>query len=336
MRLGVRPQDCAEFHHDVRSSFGELLRAALCGAPVAVAHGPVYEDDPAEEVLAPFVRSAQESGWSFDELILPDWTVERARSLREAEVWQTLWKVPDIPDFMAEVDRWTRAGLVLEIASRWGIPRVTGRVHPKWKLRGTVTGRFGIEAGSKFNPMTIPEDARNTIVASQGYVLEVIDFNAMDLRSMISLIPDMVQWYDDAEDLHQRTADIMDISREEAKHEIFVHVYGGRSRHHDRFCARMPYLYELRSGEHGEGARRVQAQSARAFRAALSEALPLLVSEQVRPLFTVHDEVVLEVHNQTGDRGVSRALERGAERLIGVPYRVKVRFGHTYGDCKSG
>lgn len=336
MRLGVQPQGCAEFRHDVRGSFGELLRMALTGVPVAVAHGPIYEDDPATEVLAPFARSAQESGWGFDELILPAWTIERARSLREAEVWQALWKASDIPDFMVEVDRWTRAGLVLEIASRWGIPRITGRVHPKWKLRGTVTGRFGIEAGSKFNPMVIPEDERHTVVASPGYVLDVIDFNAMDLRSMISLIPDMVQWYEDAEDLHQRTADIMDIDREEAKHEIFVHAYGGRSKYHDRFCVRMPYLSELLAGEHGDGARRVQAQSARAFRGALSEALPLLVSEEVRPLFTVHDEVVLEIHNQTGDHGVYRALERGAEKVTGVPYRVKARLGHTYKECKGG
>jgi len=338
MKLGVTA-DGTEFHHDVRESFGELLRSALRGERVLVGHGPIYADDPAAEVMAPFRRSADESGWSFNELILPEWVIHRARELRAAQITREMQDLSIDNERLKELDRWTRAGLVLEIASRWGIPRIAGyRIHPKWKLRGTVTGRFGIEEGSKFNPMTIAERDRHTVVTELGFGMATMDFNAMDLRSMISLIPDMREWYDGANDLHQRTADIMDIDRDEAKQEIFVHAYGGYSKHRQRFLARMPYLSQLHEGDHGDGARRVQTQSARAFRGALSEALPLLVGENLRPLFTVHDELTVEYREGTEAEVylVMCALERGASQTIGVDYRVKGKVGRNYRETKDG
>lgn len=336
MRLGVEA-DGREFHHSVSDSFGHLLREALRGHPVAAAHGPVYAEDPAADLLAPFVRSARESGWSFDEIYVPEWVLLRALESRADAVRAAL---PGLD--LAEVDRWTRAGLVLEIAGRWGVPRSTGlRTHVRWRLRGTVTGRFGVEPGSRFNPMVLDEDGRRSVRASEDFELATVDFNAMDLRSMIAVVPGLRERYGEAEDLHARTAEILFGSsdaalRDRAKGEVFVHAYGGRSEL--PFIGRMlPELDALRSMPHGEGARTVQATSAIAFRAGLAEALPLLVDDQVRPLFTVHDELTLEFRrgHQEDVQAVMAALERGASQTIGVPYRVKCRTGRTYQETKA-
>lgn len=327
MRLDIAV-DGVWIHHDIRGSFGELLRETLCGSKVAVAHGPIYTEDPAASIMEPFERSARESGWSFDELIIPDWALRKAARLRTQAV---LHRTCDV----REINEWTRAGLVLEIASRWGIPRVGGvRTHVRWRLNATVTNRFGVEPGSRFNPQTMNEDQRRSVAASIGYDIGIIDFNAFDLRSMASLVPDMMGWYEDATDWHQRTADIMDMTRDIAKGEVFLHAYGGMSSNAERFRTRMPYLEQIRAGEHGDGARRVQTQSARAFRAALSNALPLLTGEKIRPLFTVHDELVVEYTPDAGLASLMGAMDRGASQTIGVPYSTRLHTGRTYEEAK--
>lgn len=318
-------------HHSVREDFGQLMRAALHGNIVYAANGPIYSVDPAESALAPFVRSAKESGRDPDMLsiieLVPPQLVEKITLLRRDAVaaWNGDWQ---------NVEQWTRAGLVLETASRRGVSFRDGTTaHVKWKMRGTTTGRFGVEHGG-FNPMVIPRDKRSCIVPSdRERAVVVIDFRSMDLSSMVSVVPGLADKYIGCEDLHARTAELVGIDRDVAKKELFVHAYGGHSSYAKRFEERLP---ELTARKGADLARLVQTTSATAFKAGLSKALPLLVGDSVRPMFTVHDELTLDVLTDALPtvKHVSKAMEDGASERIGVTYRTESTVGRDYAEAK--
>ncbi len=337
-------------HHSVRTDFGDLLREALKGNVVYSAMGPIYEIDPGAERLAPFIRSATEVGLDHDIMapscLAPENVWSRVNTLRREEVER--WIVRETVHWK-DVEDWTRAGLVLEVASRLGISLQLGtRAHVKWKMKGTVTGRFGVEPGG-FNPMVISrekpeksEERKNALWRSRvvpsapGRYIVVIDFRAMDLSSMVSVVPGLRDRYQDTTDLHARTAELVGIERDAAKLELFVHGYGGHSAYAKQFEKHLPELSWLRNKPHGEGARLVQRTSATAFKAALSNALPLLVGDDIRPMFTVHDELTLDVLYESMEKvkKVTKALEVGASERIGMPYTVGVKVGRDYAEAK--
>jgi hypothetical protein len=319
-------------HHSVREDFGQLLRAALHGTPVYAAFGPIYAVDPAEAMLAPFIRSAKEAGMDPDLMciqeLVPQQFIEKITFLRRNAVvtWTGIWR---------DIEHWTRAGLVLETASRRGVHFKEGtKAHVRWRMRGTMTGRFGVEPGG-FNPMVIPREQRARIVPSAAErAVVVIDFRSMDLSSMVSVVPGLAERYAGAQDLHSRTADLVGIARDIAKKELFVHAYGGHSSYAEQFEKHLP---ELTSRKGADLARLVQTTSATAFKAGLSMALPLLVDGNIRPMFTVHDELTLDVLNEALPtvRHVSKAMEDGASERIGVPYTTGSSVGRNYSEAKA-
>lgn len=330
-------------HHSIKDDFGRLLTLALGDVPVYVAHGPIYENDPASELLQPFIRSAREAGLNPDELsdeqLAPELFLQRACELRMS--WVDSWAEEALPADWEKLEDWARAGLVLEIARRRGVSFKDGtKAHVRWKLRGTVTGRFGVEPGG-FNPLVIPKEMRSRIVPSgPGRSIVVFDFRAMDLCSMISVTPGLAERYAGTHDLHGRTAEIMGLDRDIAKREIFVYAYGGASSYTSDFVVQLPEIKFIRGGsrlEAGANARLIQRISADAFKAALSRALPLLTSDDCLPLFTVHDEVVLDVLNERLDGlwSVTKALQDGASERIGVPYTVGMKVGSSYAEAKG-
>lgn len=319
-------------HHSVREDFGQLLRGALHGNQVYAALGPVYHTDPAELMLAPFIRSAKESGLDPDTLcieqLVPKQFIDKITLLRRNAVvtWTGIWR---------DVEHWTRAGLVLETAARRGIPLREGtKAYVKWKMRGTMTGRFGVEPGG-FNPMVISCEHRGRIIPSAPErAIVVIDFRSMDLSSMLSIVPGLAERYAGVSDLHSRTAELVGIARDVAKKELFVHAYGGHSAYAKQFEERLP---ELTAKKGADLARLVQTTSATAFKAGLSKALPLLVDGDVRPMFTVHDELTLDVLNEALPtvRHVSKAMEDGATERIGVTYTTRSSVGRDYAEAKQ-
>ena len=353
MRLFTFPDGGGAFH-SAHDSFSGLLSLTLRGKRAVAALGPIYGIDPATELLAPFHRSVAESGWSCDASVLaPDSVMERARELRRAAVPPSVVLFEGSSEFR-ELEEWTRAGLVMEVCRARGINLIErGLVRVPWNLRGTVTGRFGTEpvrgeSGGlpwTFNPLSLgPADRLRIVPSGTKRLISVLDFRAMDLCSMVSLVPGLRERYGLAVDLHVTTAVIMcglhppPEARDLIKREVFVHAYGGESALRRDFEHLLPELGWLRVKSHGEGARLVQTQSARAFRAALSTALPLLLTDDVIPMFTVHDELVLDHYEECSDLvlGVSKAMEEGASQRIGVPYRVNVsRPGRTYEEAKA-
>ena len=342
MRLG--DLEGAELFHDVDGSFGEMLRLALEDRPVIAALGPLYAEDPARELLAPFVRASTAVGWP--SAAAPDWALAEARALRRAAA-------SAVPvhgtSHIRELVEWTRAGLVLELGSRWGIRVIgAGILHPQPRLRGGVTGRFGYEGaslpkGGRWNPLTIPRAERHLVVPSApDRLLAAIDFRAMDLCAMLGIVPGLRERYGGAAD-HERTAGLIlpnqplsPAVRDVVKRQFFVHAYGGESELRELFEARIPELEHLRRMPPGEAGRLVQTASARTFRAALSRALPLLTSPACRPMFTVHDEITLDALCGAEDlvMGILKAMEAGASEG-GVVHTARWRWGKTYLEAKG-
>lgn len=344
MRLIDIDHDTSIFHC-VRDSSTEMIAGIFAGKTVIAALGPIYHQDPAASLLLPFFRCAEETGWKVNESTLaPSSIMEKAREARIKSIDLSSSAPID------ELSEWTRAGLLLEICRARGINYDGhGLIHVPWRLRGTVTGRFGTEpvrlidksSGRPwtFNPLSLTENQRMEIVPrSSDSQIVSMDFRAMDLCSMISIVPGLAERYQGCHDgdLHARTAEILGggISRNSAKDQIFVYAYGGRSPLAPQFERAMPQLSRFRSDTF---ARQVQSQSARAFRAALSRAFPLLLGERVIPLFTVHDELVLECFDSSRNLlpEISKALEDGATQRIGVPFRVNFRVGRSYEDAKG-
>lgn len=325
-------------YHSVPESFSKLLRAVLHGCNVYVALGPIYQTDPAKAIVAPFERSAMESGYADLPLshLIPPSILEKINLLRLESVRDLTSQYDE--NSWKDAEDWTRAGLVLEISSRYGICfRKEKNAHVKWKMNGTVTGRFGVEHGS-YNPLIVNKNDRSNIIPSEkGRTLAVIDFRAMDLCSMISVVPGLAEKYRGATDPHLRTAEIVGIERDVAKKELFTHAYGGNSFLHREFSNKLPELNWLREKGSGEGARIVQRTSATAFKAGLSKALTLLCEVDVKPVFTVHDELVLDVLNESimKVKVVSQALEKGASERIGVTYTTETKLGSDYAEAKK-
>lgn len=330
-----------DVYHSVSEDFSVLIRAALAGQSTFVGLGPIYGEDPASSILAPLIRSAREAGLDPDKMspteLFSDSAIRRATASRTSAV--VSWSNEALEHDWTDVCHWTRAGLVLEVSRRRGVPTKTGRKHVRWKMRGTVTGRFGVEPGGKFNPLVIPKDERSNVCPGKGRSVAVIDFKAMDLASMISLAPGLKERYMGAEDLHQRTADILGIDRDHAKREVFVHAYGGNSSYKREFERHLPELRYIRGTtfeEAGANARLVQKTSATAFKAGLARALPLLVEEAVCPMFTVHDELALDIlsGHEADAAEVAKALSDGASERIGVPYTTGMTIGSDYSEAK--
>lgn len=310
----------------------------------------IYEKDPASSFLDPFRRSQDYSGYGplDPEALAPKWALERADEIRN-----------DLGSYLLESKavniqsaiRCTRALLVHVIASKAGW-RFDGEIfHPDWWANGTETGRFGVSSFKRIrasrvrsiSPHRIWEEDRCFVVPSApDRQIAVLDFKAMDLGSMISMVPELLQRYQSLgpiTDLHQRTAELLgeNVTREQAKLELFRHAYGGKSELAQLFRDRIPELVWFSSEPAANAGRAVQTKSSEVFKSALSRALPLLTSLEAVPMFTVHDELVLDVEG--GRNGavwaseVAHEMERGAAEL-GSPCKVEVKIGSDYGAAK--
>lgn len=337
--------------HDCRTGFGDMLRRALGNEPVIAALGPIYESDPAGDLMAPFLRSARETDWVLEEdRLVPKSFLDKACVLRGERIDLVSDRLGDMHDDLVD---WARAGLVLEVARRHGVNAAgRGLMRPSWKLNGTVTGRFGCEPVRgkdrdgrpwTFNPLSLGPDDRWRVRPSDAVrEIAVLDFRGMDVCSMVSIVPGLAAIYDGHVDPHQRTADLTGLSRDDAKIGFLSWAYGVSFAAAPQvglaFDRVFPQVREFTRGmDHGDFPRMVQMTSALAFRAALSRALPQLVTEQYIPMFVVHDELTVDSSPIGIDRisGLSSALESGASDRIGVRYRVGVSTGYTYDDAKG-
>jgi len=103
----------------------------------------------------------------------------------------------------------------------------TGRIHPNFLQCGTATGRISCQ---RPNLQQIPREQvwRDLFIAPPGFKLITADYSQIELRILgeFSKDPGFVEAYKKKQDLHQRVADSLKISRDAAKTINFGIVYG--------------------------------------------------------------------------------------------------------------
>ena len=104
------------------------------------------------------------------------------------------------------------------------------RVHPNLNMIGTVSSRLSC---TQPNLQALPKDndvyaVRDLIVAPPGYVLMAWDWSQVELRLLAhySEDPFLLEAYRQDKDIHQETADRLNIPRDTAKRTNFSMVYG--------------------------------------------------------------------------------------------------------------
>lgn len=111
----------------------------------------------------------------------------------------------------------------------------SGVLHPNFNPDGTRTGRFS-SSDPNLQNLTDEEGleaqeflVRRAIIPRPGQVFLLPDFQAMEFRLMLDYSAEMelIEKVKSGLDLHQATADLMGVTRKEAKTISFMLLYGG-------------------------------------------------------------------------------------------------------------
>lgn len=244
-------------------------------------------------------------------------------------------------------------------------------LETKFNAAPGVTGRIGIEGG--FNPMNIPHgDPRSVIISRHAGHICVIDYNAMDFRSIVKMTGSerLQSFYNGCRDFHARTAELLfqdPFRRDEVKAFLYPLFYsagietiaakGGfsiqRANELDAlFREKMPEVFELKAKLESE-ARRTgyvklptgrsikvedaskafalagQSMSSDVFKEGLIAVVNLLKDRCSKVIFTVHDEIVIDLH--PSEMHVVEEVEAAMrEPITGYFYEVKHKLGRNY------
>ncbi|MEK7582950.1 MAG: DNA polymerase [Patescibacteria group bacterium] len=106
-----------------------------------------------------------------------------------------------------------------------------GRIHTTYNQTGTTTGRISSENPNLQNiPIRteLGQEFRKAFIAEDGYLLLSCDYSQIDLRVVAHIAKDekMIAAFRSGEDIHTRTANVLNISRREAKALNFGIIYG--------------------------------------------------------------------------------------------------------------
>jgi DNA polymerase-1 len=104
-----------------------------------------------------------------------------------------------------------------------------GYVHPNLSTVGTVTSRMACSAPNMQNFSKKDHVMRGLFIPEDGHVLMSCDFAQIELRVVAALAGEqsMIDTILAGGDLHQLTADLLGVTRQEAKTINFLIVYGG-------------------------------------------------------------------------------------------------------------
>jgi DNA polymerase-1 len=106
------------------------------------------------------------------------------------------------------------------------------RVHPTFKMHGTVTGRLSCENP---NLQQVPRDSKvkDVFMPEEGCDLVEIDYSNIEMRlaAIYSAQPELLEEFSKREgDVHGRVAQALNITRQKAKTVNFLTIYGGGKR----------------------------------------------------------------------------------------------------------
>ena len=252
-------------------------------------------------------------------------------------------------------------------------------LETKFNANPGVTGRIGIEDG--FNPMNIPHGLPRSVITSRhsGYIC-VIDYNAMDFRSIVKMTEQidggaLQKSFHGCRDFHARTAELLfqdPFRRDEVKAFLYPLFYGGgidtvaakggfsiqRAKELDGlFREKLPEVFELKV-KLEEMAKKTgyvvlptgrkikvddpakafalagQSMSSDVFREALNSVVELLKERCSKVIFTVHDEIVIDLHPSEVNI-VDEISNLMREPISGYHYEVKHKMGRNYAEASK-
>lgn len=110
-----------------------------------------------------------------------------------------------------------------------------GRVHPNMRQAGTDTGRFSYSDPNLQNCSKTADEGsaypvRKAFIPAPGYFFAMIDYEQVEYRVMLDYAGEMGiirKIMDEGLDVHQATANILGVTRQQAKTLNFMLIYGG-------------------------------------------------------------------------------------------------------------
>jgi len=242
-------------------------------------------------------------------------------------------------------------GLTSYFTSTFSKHVIDNRIYPQIDvIPKDRTGRMGIRGG--YNVMSWPHGCRHALVAGTGKVLGAIDVVAMDVTSLMVLNKDFRAAVGDTDDHYAAMASAVfgsqsnESARKIVKSCFLPMTYGASN---DVVAETLncslstvvmlrqafsPLLNMLPIGP--DLARLVQETSSMAFRAGLAGLAPF--TDKFKALFPIHDELVLEVNQDSATDdivNVAELIEQGAMKRTGVRYKTKQKFGKNYGEMNE-
>lgn len=124
----------------------------------------------------------------------------------------------------------TYGNSLLAIASQYP----DGRLHPGYHQTGTATGRLSSSYpnGQQFpSHSDLAKSVLENLIAPEGAMIGSCDFSQIDLRVLAHFAGGgLAEAYRNNEDIHQRTANLVECSRQEAKTVNFAKIYGAHEK----------------------------------------------------------------------------------------------------------
>lgn len=249
----------------------------------------------------------------------------------------------------------TDAEIILCDCERRGFRVGEEYVYPQFNFNRSKTGRFTattsyLKNGQPFNCMSIHKEKRALVLPRPGMMMATFDMNAIDARSIVSRSPEASERFGQSEDVYSaiyKSITGSDPSAEERaqfKSDFYPNVYAA-NRPDNEFTQKTKWIDELRETFINENARDkghsislwAQEESTKTFCAAISSAFKLLMSTDVYPMFTVHDELVVEymIGREEILDFIKNKMEDGASRFSGIKQIVKYKTGKSYQECKE-
>lgn len=110
-----------------------------------------------------------------------------------------------------------------------------GRIHPNMRQAGTDTGRFSYSDPNLQNCSKTADEGcsfpvRRAFIPSPGYFFAMIDYEQVEYRVMLDYAGEMGvirKIMEEGLDVHQATANILGVTRQQAKTLNFMLIYGG-------------------------------------------------------------------------------------------------------------
>jgi len=215
---------------------------------------------------------------------------------------------------------------------------------------GSKTWRLRVEGG--FNCMAIPHGVCRKAIVSRfdGGTITTFDFNAIDYRCLVRATGDdkLNEFYGGCRDFHTRTASILgEVTPElrvSTKKIAYTHIYGGSTEtlQKQTLLPRAVLAFLITPGGHvvkiekGDHDGKIiglfgQTYSSSIFNVAVKVVNNILKirNRQSRIIFTVHDEIVLDLHPD--ERELLKNLADAMEVATG--FVVKEKEGKSYGEA---